>query len=99
MFTVAAIGAMMALAGDGRESREGTRMGLWGAAQAIAAGFGGLVGAAAADTLRQIMDDAPAFGVVFVTEAVLFVLSAWMALRIMDSNRPTTENAGLVPGE
>jgi BCD family chlorophyll transporter-like MFS transporter len=99
MFTVAAIGAMMALAGDGREAREGTRMGLWGAAQAIAAGFGGLIGAAAADTLRQIMDDAPAFGVVFLTEAVLFVLSAWMALRIMDSNKPSTENAGLVPGE
>lgn len=99
MFTVAAISAMMALAGEGRDAREGTRMGLWGAAQAIAAGFGGLLGAAAADGLRQIMDDAPAFGTVFLTEAVLFVLSAWMALRIMDGNRPTTENAGLVPGE
>jgi len=99
MFTVAAISAMMALAGEGRGDREGTRMGLWGAAQAIAAGFGGLLGAAAADGLRQIIDDAPAFGVVFLTEAVLFVLSAWMALRIMDSNKPSTENAGLVPGE
>ncbi|SIO50086.1 MFS transporter, BCD family, chlorophyll transporter [Rhodovulum sp. ES.010] len=99
MFAVAAIGAMMALAGEGRSEREGTRMGLWGAAQAIAAGMGGLLGAAAADGLRQIMDDAPAFGCVFLAEAVLFVLSAWMALRIMDSNRPTTESAGLVPGE
>jgi BCD family chlorophyll transporter-like MFS transporter len=42
MFAVAAIGSMMALAGQGRETREGTRMGLWGAAQAVAAGFGGL---------------------------------------------------------
>ncbi|MBN2906177.1 MAG: BCD family MFS transporter [Rhodobacteraceae bacterium] len=99
MFAVAAIGAMMALAGEGRDAREGTRMGLWGAAQAIAAGFGGLLGAAAADTLRTMIDDAPAFGAVFMTEAILFVLSAWMALRIMDGNRPTTENAGLVPGE
>jgi len=99
MFTVAAISAMMALAGEGRGEREGTRMGLWGAAQAIAAGFGGLLGAAAADTMRTLIDDAPAFGAVFLTEAILFVLSAWMALRIMDSNRPTTENAGLVPGE
>jgi len=48
MFAVAAIGSMMALAGQGREKREGTRMGLWGAAQAIAAGFGGLAGAGAA---------------------------------------------------
>ncbi|MBC7181470.1 MAG: BCD family MFS transporter, partial [Roseovarius sp.] len=46
MFAVGAIGAMMALAGQGREAREGTRMGLWGAAQAMAAGFGGLMGAA-----------------------------------------------------
>ncbi|MBK5933475.1 BCD family chlorophyll transporter-like MFS transporter [Rhodovulum imhoffii] len=99
MFAVAAIGAMMALAGEGREAREGTRMGLWGAAQAIAAGFGGLLGAASADTLRTVMSDAPAFGVVFLAEAILFCLSAWMAIRIMDGKRPTTENAGLVPGE
>ncbi|MBK1635356.1 BCD family MFS transporter [Rhodovulum adriaticum] len=99
MFAVAAIGTMMALAGEGRDAREGTRMGLWGAAQAIAAGFGGLLGAAAVDSLRQIMEDAPAFGLVFTTEAVLFVLSAVMALRIIDSNKPSTENAGLVPGE
>ena len=39
VFAVAAIGAMMALAGEGAGAREGTRMGLWGAAQAIAAGF------------------------------------------------------------
>ena len=44
MFAVAAIGSMMALAGEGRRGREGTRMGLWGAAQAVAAGFGGLDG-------------------------------------------------------
>lgn len=99
MFAVAAIGTMMALAGEGRNAREGTRMGLWGAAQAIAAGFGGLLGAAAVDSLRTVIDDAPAFGVVFLTEAILFVLSAWMAFRIIDGNQPTTENAGLVPGE
>ena len=54
MFAVAAIGSMMALAGKGRGRREGTRMGLWGAAQAIAAGFGGLVGAAIVDFLRTV---------------------------------------------
>ena len=43
-FAVAAIGSMMALAGHGRERREGLRMGLWGAAQAIAFGLGGFLG-------------------------------------------------------
>ena len=99
VFTVAAISAMMAMAGKGRNAREGTRMGMWGAAQAIAAGFGGFLGTAAADLMRSFMDDAPAFGTVFMTQALLFLLAAWMAARIIDSNRPTTKNAGLVPGE
>ena len=83
MFAVAAIGSMMALAGQGREAREGTRMGLWGAAQAIAAGFGGLLGAAAVDAMRQVFDDGVAFGTVFAAEAVLFVLAAAMAARVV----------------
>ncbi len=41
-YAVAAIGSMMGLAGAGAVSREGTRMGLWGAAQAIAYGLGGV---------------------------------------------------------
>jgi len=97
MFAVAAIGSMMALAGEGRGAREGTRMGLWGAAQAIAAGFGGLLGAAAVDALRAILaDDAAAFGSVFVAEAALFLAAAYMATRIMESRRG---GAQLVPGE
>jgi BCD family chlorophyll transporter-like MFS transporter len=98
MFAVAAIGSMMALAGQGRGSREGTRMGLWGAAQAVAAGAGGLLGAAAADALRLAMDTPAAFGVVFMAEAALFLASALMALRILDG-RPAPARAGLVPGE
>ena len=34
-FAIAAIGSMMALVGGRAKAREGTRMGLWGAAQAI----------------------------------------------------------------
>jgi len=98
MFAVAAIGAMMALAGQGRGSREGTRMGLWGAAQAMAAGFGGLGGAAAVDVMRRVMvADASAFGAVFAFEAALFVLSALLALRVIDHGRD--RGATLVPGE
>ncbi|MEO1548968.1 MAG: PucC family protein, partial [Pseudomonadota bacterium] len=100
-FAVAAIASMMALAGDGRETREGTRMGLWGAAQAIAAGFGGLVGAAAADLLRLIAPPAQAFGTVFFFEASLFLAAGLMAWRIIDnSNRRVQRGAAeLVPGE
>ncbi|MBQ0749151.1 MAG: BCD family MFS transporter [Roseovarius sp.] len=98
MFAVGAIGAMMALAGQGREAREGTRMGLWGAAQAMAAGFGGLMGAASVDLMRLVSDtDATAFGTVFFFEAGLFVLSALMALRVIDHGRD--RGATLVPGE
>lgn len=98
MFAVAAIGSMMSLASEGRERREGTRMGLWGAAQAIAAGFGGLTGAAAVDILRTTLPDGAAFGAVFTFEAFLFVAAALMALRILDRTTARATPA-LVPGE
>ncbi len=96
MFAVAAIGSMMALAGEGRKQREGTRMGLWGAAQAIAAGFGGLTGAALVDVLRLNLPDAQAFGAVFLFEATLFIAATIMAAKIMTRPAPA---AALVPGE
>jgi BCD family chlorophyll transporter-like MFS transporter len=72
-------------------------MGLWGAAQAIAAGFGGLLGAASVDALRvALREDASAFGTVFLIEAALFLAAAFMASRIMESHRG---GAQLVPGE
>ena len=87
-FAVAAIASMMQLAGEGLARREGTRMGLWGGAQAIAAGFGGLLGAGLVDVLRRILgDDADAFGLVFAFEAAIFLAAALMAVRIM-KDRP-----------
>ncbi len=98
MFAVAAIGSMMALAGTGRTEREGTRMGLWGASQAIAAGFGGLVGAAAVDLARHLTAEATAFGLVFAVEAGLFVIAAIMAAQIIETQRRPGQ-ARMVPGE
>ena len=73
-------------------------MGLWGAAQAIAAGFGGLLGAGATDILRGIFPASTAFGTVFVAEALLFVFAAALAARVME--RPAHRAAPhLVPGE
>lgn len=104
MFAVAAIGSMMALAGRGRDAREGTRMGLWGAAQALAAGAGGLLGAASVDALRLAFGAAQAFGMVFLAEAGLFVLVAVMAAKIIEGRQAQASEAQasdvqLVPGE
>lgn len=98
IFAVAAIGSMMALASEGRGEREGTRMGLWGASQAMAAGVGGLFGAAAVDLMRHLTDTASAFAVVFVLEAALFTAAAWMAAHIIDTRRQPALGR-MVPGE
>jgi len=82
-FAVAAIGSMMALASRGRESREGTRMGLWGAAQAIAFGIGGFLGTVLSDAARLVLGSpASAYVTVFAAEAVLFLWSAWLAAHV-----------------
>ena len=82
-YAIAAIGSMMALVSSGRESREGVRMGLWGAAQAIAFGFGGLLATAAVDLAGYaIGSPVIAYAIVFTAEAALFVVSAWLALHI-----------------
>jgi len=99
IFAIAAIGAMMQLAGQGRRGREGTRMGVWGAAQAIAQGVGGFVGAALVDALRLTTDTAAAFGLVFAAEAALFLAAGLMAWRIIDAGRLRAPASNLVPGE
>lgn len=83
VFAVAAIGSMMALAGTGAGNRQGTRMGLWGAAQAVAFGLGGFLGTVAVDVARHLVGSpAIAYGAVFATEAVLFVVAALLAVRV-----------------
>ena len=85
-FSIAAIGSMMSLASQGRESREGVRMGLWGAAQAVAFGMGGLVGTGASDLARWWFGSpGVAYSAVFAFEAALFLLAAWLALRAIGS--------------
>ena len=86
VFAVAAIGSMMALAGRGREKRVGTRMGIWGAAQAIAFGSGGLVGAAGVDAVK-LLTGTPvgAYMTVFAIEACIFFVAAWLALGVREA--------------
>ncbi len=86
MFAVAAIGAMLQLAGRGGAGHEGIRMGLWGAAQAAAFGLGGLLGAVAVDAGRRLIgNDGAAFQLVFCGEAVMFVVAAIIAMRLNEN--------------
>jgi BCD family chlorophyll transporter-like MFS transporter len=79
-FAVSAIGAMMGLASGGRTSREGTRMGLWGAAQAIAFGIGGLFGTGLIDVTRLVFAaPAVAYAAVFIAQATVFLVAARLA--------------------
>jgi BCD family chlorophyll transporter-like MFS transporter len=82
-FSIAAIASMMRLASEGRHAREGVRMGLWGAAQAVAFGMGGLVGTGASDLARWLIGTpAMAYASVFAFEAALFVVAAVLAARL-----------------
>jgi BCD family chlorophyll transporter-like MFS transporter len=88
-FAVAAIGSMMANAANGTGSREGVRVGIWGAAQAIAFGLGGFAGTAVSDAAHALLG-APvlAYAVVFGLEGLLFLASALLASQL--AYRPAT---------
>ena len=86
-FSIAAIGSMMQLAGQGKKASEGVRMGLWGAAQAIAFGLGGLIGTGASDMARWLIaSPGVAYASVFALEALAFVAAGLLAWRIDTSN-------------
>jgi BCD family chlorophyll transporter-like MFS transporter len=82
-FSIAAIGSMMALASHGASGREGLRMGLWGAAQAVAFGLGGLTGAVASDIARRLVaSPGLAYALVFAAEGLLFLAAAGLAWQV-----------------
>lgn len=94
-FSIAAIASMMRLAAAAGPGREGVRMGLWGAAQAIAFGLGGLLGTAGSDLARWwLADSGEAYAAVFALEGGLFVLSALLAATaIRDLGAPAGRHA------
>ncbi|MBB1076806.1 BCD family MFS transporter [Rhodoferax sp. 4810] len=82
-FSIAAIATMMRLSTQGEQGHEGTRMGLWGAAQAIAFGLGGILGTAASDMAHWLVASSGlAYSSVFGFEALMFALSAWCAILV-----------------
>jgi BCD family chlorophyll transporter-like MFS transporter len=73
---------MMQFASLGSEKREGVRMGIWGASQALAFGLGGIVGTGLSDIARIVLGNpATAYAFVFLLEAVLFVVAAYLSFQ------------------
>ena len=94
-FSIAAIGSMMRLTAEGPSGREGMRMGLWGAAQAIAFAVGGVVGTGAVDLARALIAaPAVAYATVFGFEALLFLVSARIAAGIHRPAQPADRTTG-----
>jgi BCD family chlorophyll transporter-like MFS transporter len=98
MFTVAAISSMMSLVGAGRAGREGVRMGVWGAAQGVAFGLGGISASGASDLAREFLaEPGTAYAVVFGLEALLFACAAVLARGLtggLAGMRPTRAQGG-----
>jgi BCD family chlorophyll transporter-like MFS transporter len=96
VFTVGGVGSMMAITTAGERGQAGLRLGIFGAAQGIAYGIGGLAGGIASDAARwSLGSPAAGYGAVFVAEAVLFVGAAWLAGR---SAPVTSPRAARAPG-
>ena len=92
LFVVGAIGSMMRLASQQKHST-GIRMGVFGAAQAIAAGTAGIIATAMVDLIGLILPQKAAYGTVFALEAALFALAALMALRLIHET-PSPQSTG-----
>ena len=99
-FSIAAVASMMSMASNGRESREGVRMGMWGAAQAIAFGLGSFFGAAMSDIAKLLLGSpVAAYSTVFAFEAVLFLVAAVLAYQISPAKDFRQSNAGSNPSD
>lgn len=87
-YAIAAIGSMMQLVGHGGEAREGVRMGLWGAAQAIAFGGGGLAATVLSDVARHVLPTgSSAYATVFLTQGLVFLYAASLAASLGRTTR------------
>jgi BCD family chlorophyll transporter-like MFS transporter len=92
-FSIAAIATMMRLATAGGDQHAGTRMGLWGAAQAMAFGLGGLLGTAASDLAHYVLaEQGTAYAWVFGFETAMFVLAAACAVWVGRYDRKDAPN-------
>ncbi|MFN9808574.1 MAG: BCD family MFS transporter [Deltaproteobacteria bacterium] len=83
-FSIAAIASMMTLANQGARRHEGTRMGVFGAAQALGFGAGGFLGTVAVEAGRSLLGPdelGSSYALVFGLEALGFFAAQTLALR------------------
>jgi BCD family chlorophyll transporter-like MFS transporter len=96
-FSIAAIGSMMQFASVGSARREGVRMGIWGASQAMAFGLGGIIGTGLSDIARIILGDpASAYAFVFFLEGVLFIVAAYLSYQTRSQKQTNNMSSHLV---
>ena len=96
-FSIAAIGSMMQFASIGSARREGVRMGIWGASQAMAFGLGGIIGTGLSDIARIVLGDpASAYAFVFLLEGVLFVVAAYLSYQTRSQKQSSNISSHLV---
>jgi BCD family chlorophyll transporter-like MFS transporter len=95
VYAIVAIGAMMNLVSSGHRNREGTRMGIWGASQAVAYGTGGFLGTFASDATQHLVSSVSlSYALVFAAEAGLYLFAASLAIW---AGRPMVKAAGVEP--
>lgn len=96
VFAVAAIGSMMELVSRGRSGRDGVRMGIWGAAQAIAFALGGVAATLLVDVVRWLSGSVThAYALVFCAQAVLFLAAVLLAVKV--ARHSYSAGAGVFP--
>ncbi len=82
VFAVATVGAMMDSATMEEPGRAGMRIGIWGAAQALAFALGGISSTSLVDGLRIFTHSSSgAFAAVFIVQSALFLTAAGFSLR------------------
>lgn len=85
-YAIAAIAGMMQRVGAGGGESAGVRMGLWGAAQAVAFGTGGLAATLISDVARHLLGwQAAGYALVFAAQASGFLVAAVIASRLQPS--------------
>jgi BCD family chlorophyll transporter-like MFS transporter len=100
LFSIAAVSTMMRLSTETQDAsrmhaqgiKPGLKMGLWGAAQAVAFGLGGVVGTAVSDLSLRWMDSvSSAYSMVFALEALVFLSASVIAWRFKKLNVGTLD--------
>ena len=88
VFTAGVLGTMLHLASRGSsDNKEGTRMGIWGAAQAYATMIAVFFSTLLVDILGLIMTSLPSvYRIVFLTAASFFIASAYLGSLIIKSD-------------